>query len=283
MTQKLKNYDSIKQDQKDGHLLVSASDLLMSKYSDRWERCKDLIDSLTEEKYKKFNMHSDYEIEDWKDDGVPDKSFAKKHSGGTISYDIDTMVGPHDWHNEVGDKGDYVIRKKIYLYNWTEDNLLEHYTEAYPELMYFCEMHKDFKPILDYYLKECYNLNYDKVDRILYKLMVIQYTTPTATDETRVAHRLHNTERFGAEHCDETLGGLHLGENYQEVQLQNSKTKEYEYVPGLCESNMVWMFGEHAEQHGLLPTYHRMTHNSDSKLGDRYSIIFDLQARLKGE
>jgi hypothetical protein len=111
--------------------------------------------------------------------------------------------------------------------------------------------------------------------------MIIQYNTPIATEETRVQHRKFNTERFGDEHCDETLGGLHLGENYAEFRAKNTKSNKWELIHQLTENKMLWMFGENAERSGLIPTYHGMQHNPGKDLNTRYSIIFDLQARYK--
>ena len=107
------------------------------------------------------------------------------------------------------------------------------------------------------------------------------YNTPKATEENRAQHRKFNTERFGDEHCDETLGGLHLGENYAEFRAKNTKSNKWELIDQLTDNKMLWMFGENAERSGLIPTYHGMQHNPGKDLNTRYSIIFDLQARYK--
>ena len=74
--------------------------------------------------------------------------------------------------------------------------------------------------------------------------MIIQYNTPKATEENRAQHRKFNTERFGDEHCDETLGGLHLGENYAEFRAKNTKSNKWELIDQLADNKMLWMFGE---------------------------------------
>jgi hypothetical protein len=52
-------------------------------------------------------------------------------------------------------------------------------------------------------------------------------------------------------------------------------------ITELADNKMLWMHGEDSEQSGWIPTYHGMTHNPQDDLGDRYSIIMDLQARYK--
>ena len=114
--------------------------------------------------------------------------------------------------------------------------------------------------------------------------MVIEYSHPTANAGNILEHKKHNTERFGDIHCDETLGGLHLGENVVEFYIENHITKERKYVKELSENNTLWFFGEYSERSGWQPSMHGMMHNSQyNKIGKRYSIIFDLQARYKGE
>jgi hypothetical protein len=280
---KLYNYNELKDLQQSGQWPQSSYDLLATKYADRFEMCERLFEKMDHEKFEYYNSHDEHTIEDWADENIPDKSYAKRHGGPTFSYDVDYMIGPHDWDSAPEERiGDYVMRKKVYLMEWTGEHY-EKYAEKFPELEYFIEMHNDFKPVLEHYYKECFSDQYDKVERVLYKMMLIQYATPTATDSNRAEHRKHNTERFGADHCDETLGGLHLGENYVEFEAKNTASGEWEPIYGLEEDVSLWMFSEHAERSGWLPTYHRMVHNPDPSLGDRYSIIFDLQARYKEE
>ena len=33
------------------------------------------------------------------------------------------MAGPHDWEHEDDPIGDYVVRKKCYIYDWTGEKL----------------------------------------------------------------------------------------------------------------------------------------------------------------
>lgn len=280
---KLFNRSELKHLQDTGEWPVNACDLLSTKYANRWEMCERLFDKMDHDKFEYYNSHDEHNIEDWADENIPDKSYAKRHGGPTFSYDVDYMIGPYDWDSAPAERiGDYVMRKKVYLMGWTGEHY-QKYAEKFPELEYFIEMHKDYMPVLEHYYNECFTDQIDTIDRVMYKLMVIQYTTPTATEENRTEHRKHNTERFGADHCDETLGGLHLGENYVEFEAQNVKTGDWTNIDGLNKNQALWMFSEHAEYSGWKPTYHRMIHNPEPSLGDRYSIIFDLQARYKEE
>jgi hypothetical protein len=275
--------------QKPGVYPISDSSLLTTKYKNRWEMSGKLMEQVSRDFFYRFNDHWSDDApryEKWEDENIPDKSYADKFGGPMFSCDIDIMIGPEDWRNHGTDTpliGDFVQRKKLYLYNWSRDRYLDQ-PERCPELEYFMDMHDDYVPVLEHYVNECYSDQNDNVKFHLYKLMVIEYATPTADEENFIEHREHNTDRFGPDHCDETLGGLHLGENYAEFQAQHPKTGEWSNIPELTQDKMLWMFGEHAERSGWTPTYHRMIHNPDPWIeGNRYSIIFDLQARYKGE
>lgn len=268
--------------QSTGDWPLDHSELLATKYKDRYQVIDSLFKKLDPELFFKIStVEGDDEpvIEDWADPNIPDKSYALKHQGPLVGYDIDTMTGPIDWYDEEAGAGDRVERRKLYIYDWTGEKLVH----DFPELEYFVEMHADFKPVLEHYAKTCYTDQEDDWEKVLYKLMIIQYNVPVADDTNRVEHRKHNTERFGAEHCDETLGGLHLGENFVEFHAKNTATGEWQTFEDLVNDGTLWMFGEHAERSGWIPTYHGMTHNSDPSHDVRYSIIFDLQARYKGE
>ena len=257
---------------------VVHSELLANKYADRYQRAGELFDVLNEDLFLALNDINDKQqpiTNLVKDPNIPDKSYAYQHQGAVFGYDIDIMAGPESWNNDVVGE-DYVERRKCYIYDWTKQKL----PFDLPELEYFVEMHNDFKPVLDYYADTCYNDQKELWQKSLYKLMIIQYNVPTAkNNETRVIHRKHNTERFGDDHCDETLGGLHLGENFVEFHAKNTLNGTWEHIDGLEKNSMLWMFGEHAERSGWIPTYHGMIHNSDPQHNVRYSIIFDLQAR----
>lgn len=279
---KLYTKDELKQLEKTGELALADSDLLATKFADRFEMAAKLFEKLDTVKFLELNEidpTDEPNIEDWKDENIPDKSYAVKHQGPVFGFDIDTMVGPKDWYDEDANTGDRVTRRKCYIYNWTQEKL----QQSFPELEYFTELHAAFVPVLEHYMKECFTDQLERVKFNLYKLMVIEYSHPTATEETIVEHRKHNTERFGDIHCDETLCGLHLGENYVEFYIENHLTGERKHVEGLDQNKALQFFGEFSQQSGWQPGYHGMMHNPNTNLGTRYSIIFDLQARYIGE
>ena len=272
-------YEELQNHQQQGSWPVADSTLLSSKYADRFEVAKKLHDIADIDFFKKHNTKQ--EIEEWGDDVIPNKIYSYLHSGNVFGWDLDYIAGPDSWmsHNDDVKSPDVVQRSKIYLYSWSEEEI----NSLIPaELSYFIEMHKDFKPVLEHYLYQNYSDQSELwEDLILYKLMIIKYNTPSATEKNRVEHRKHNSKRFGREHCDETLGGLHLGENYSEFYAKNTKTKERNMITDLTKNKMLWMHSEHAEQSGWIPTYHGTKHNPQEDLGDRYSIIMDLQVRYK--
>ena len=272
--------ERLKQIQATGEWPVVHSELLETKYADRYKRAGELFDVLNEDIFYALNDINDKQQPATtivKDPIIPTKSFAHQYQGAVFGYDVDIMAGPESWNTDK--LKDYVERRKCYIYDWTSKKL----PFELPELEYFVEMHNDFKPVLEYYADTCYNNQKNTWNKNLYKLMIIQYNVPTAEENTRVEHRKHNTERFGDEHCDETLGGLHLGENFIEFHAKNTKDGNWQHIDGWEKNSMLWRFGEHAERSGWIPTYHGMTHNNNPQHNTRYSIIFDLQARYNGE
>ena len=272
---------TLSNNQKTGTWPVMSSELLATKYVNRYEMGDKLFAKMDSDLFEAYNSTSDEEVKisEWRDDDIPDKIWSLKHEGPVFGYDVDYMIGPKDWWRAEDDPlvGDYVERRKFYIYPWSA----EKFNFDDPMITYFTDMHKDFSFVLDEVYANCFKDQHEDIEKTIYKLMVIQYNTPTATEKNRTEHRAHNTERFGPDHCDETLGGLHLGENYAEFEAYNNVKESWEGIPGLTENKMLWMFGEHAERSGWQPTYHRMIHNSDPELDTRYSIIFDLQARYK--
>lgn len=264
---------TLKDSQSIGQWPVVESHLLKTKYIDRFQKASELFEVLSTDVFESLNYYEDELpiITNWKDDDLPNKIYSTRHEGPCFGFDIDYMAGPHDWEHEDDPIGDYVVRKKCYIYDWTGEKL----EYAMPELKYFIEMHNDFLPIMNEGKKLFPRKD---IKKWLHKLMVIEYSTPTATDENVMAHREFNTNRFGDSHCDETFAGLHLGENYIEFQAKNTFNGNWEYIDGLEDSSMLWMFGEDAQSCNWIPTYHRMIPGMDT-LGTRYSIIFDLQGR----
>lgn len=279
-THKLFTLEELHNHQQLGTWPIADSTLLSTKYKDRWEVAEKLFNTVDIDFWRKHNKTLQKTWEEC-DPNIPNKSYQHIHSGNLFSWDDDYMSGPETWL--LGDDGvkspEVVQRRKIYFYHWTEQQAEG--LDLPPEFTYFIEMHKDFKPVLEHYLYENYSDQADQWKKALYKLMVISYNIPSATEKNRTEHRKHNSIRFGNEHCDETLGGLHLGENYSEFWAKNTKTNEKDIITDLTKNKMLWMHGEHAEQSGFMPTYHGVEHNPQEDLGVRYSIIIDLQVEYK--
>ena len=279
----LKNKEEHLALQKTGELPVfSYTSEQWNKFQDRWTQASRLFERMNTQVFNDItNIANEGALfTEWRDEDLPEKIYSYRHEGSVIGYDEDYMVGPHDWEHEDDPIGDYVMRKKLYIYPWTGEKVHEHIRKGgafgFSELLYFIDMHKSFMP----FMESLHDLFQDQpIKRFVHKLMVIEYSTPCLDMGDEVEHRAHNTDRFGGDHCDETLAGYHLGENYVEFEARNPATDEWQTIPGLTEQNTLLMFGEHSEQSGFKPTYHRMIHNPDPSLGTRYSIIFDLQAR----
>ena len=276
---KLFTLDELHNHQQKGTWPIADSSLLATKYADRFEVAKKLFKTVDVDFFKKYNK--EHTISEWNDPNIPNKSYSHIFSGNVFSGDDDYMNGPISW--KIEDDGvkspEVVQRRKVYFYDWTEEEIHE---PMPTEFNYFVEMLKDFKPVLDHYLSENYSDQSDQWEKlVLYKLMVISYNVPSATEKNRTEHRKHCSSRFGDEHCDETLGGLHLGENYSEFWAKNTKTNEKDIITELAENKMLWMHGEHTEQSGFIPTYHGVEHNPQEDLEERYSIIIGLQVNYK--
>jgi len=281
----LKNIE-LKEIQSTGRPVIFKHPSLIANFPDRLDKAKTLFDQMTVpmcEKYNKFDFEDEhFRTDHWEDEEVPDKIYAHRYGGPAFSYDIDTMVGPQDWEGD-GDAtkvGDHVLRRKIYLYDWTRERMKDGNIQPTAEMEYFLDLLDVVKPILEHYNKECLSDQTDKVKFYLIKMMLIEYSTPCATDDNVVEHRKFNTDRFGPSHCDEALLGLHVGESIKEIQTRNHVTGEWTYLPD--NETSLLLFGEDAAKSDWDPTYHRMIHNPNGGSSDsRYVILIDYQARYK--
>lgn len=269
--EKLYSTEELKKMQKEGKFPISKFSLLNTKYKDRWDRAADLMNIVDHDFILKTHnqLVSQDEAEvrlGW--ERLHSCYYITKYEGDVFSHDIDY------YYDEPGDDSYYAMRKKIYLCNGSRETY-EREKLNIPEIEYFLDFYDDIRPIMEHYARD----NFPEIEDFLYRFMIIEYSYPTATEDHEVPYheqRKFNTESFGPDHCDETLGGFHLGENQKEFQAQNTKTGDWEYIPDLENDGTLWMFGEYGEDHGWMPTYHQMVHNPDPTFGTRYSIIVDL-------
>lgn len=281
--------EELKQQQETGEIAFFESDSPL--LAERWNKCARLMAQLTPDffmAYNNFLYDEPPEYEKWHEDGIPEKSYADRYSGPVFGCDWDYMVGPHDWYRTDEDPklNDFVLRKKIYIYDWSYrqyEAAREHaYAPRNPELEYFFKLHAEFKEVLQYYYTVCFADQAPNIEKLLYKMMVIEYSHPTADDTNITEHRKFSTERFGDSHCDETLCGIHLGENITEFVYENTLTGEWTPA-NITDNKLLMFFSEDSEKSGWMPLYHGMRHNPETNLKTRYAIIFDLQARYKEE
>ena len=256
---------------------------LTTDFPDRLDKAKILFDQMTVpmcETYNKFEFEDEeFRMEHWQDEEIPDKIYAHRYGGPAFSYDVDVMVGPNDWEGD-NTVGDHVLRRKIYLYDWTRERMTDANIQPTAEMEYFMDLLEVVKPILEHYNEECLSDQKDTVKFYLTKMMLIEYSTPFATADNVVEHRKFNTERFGPSHCDEALLGLHIGESIKEIQTRNHITGDWSYLPD--NDTCLLLFGEDSVKSGWSPTYHRMIHNAnDGATDSRYVILIDYQARYK--
>lgn len=287
---KLYNREELEDIQKQGDPITFKHPSLIEDFADRFDIAKQLFDKMNlrlARDCNNFTFEEEHGLRTtkWEDDEIPEKIFAHQNSGPAFSYDIDYMAGPVDWYSDHDALkiNDHVLRRKIYLYDWTRERAVSAGIILPEEMNFFLDMIDTFKPMLEYYRDECL---YDQTDDIRFymtKMMLIEYSTPNATNENRDEHRAHCMERFGDSHCDEALLGLHLGESIVQFEGQNCQTGEWMEVDGLNKDTGVFMFSEFSERSGWKPTYHRMIPDA-SRWNDadaRYVIVVDYQCRYK--
>ena len=109
------NKNNLKDQQSTGEWPAFESDLLKTKYSNRWEKAGELFQLMTSELFEDLNVFEEEkpQITEWKDEDLPNKIYSTRHEGPTFGFDIDYMAGPHDWEHEDDPIGDYVMRKKL--------------------------------------------------------------------------------------------------------------------------------------------------------------------------
>jgi len=282
---KLLNKTELKELQAAGKPLLFKYPALLNEFADRLEISKILFDQMTPamcEEYNNLKFQDDkFKKVHWKDDDIPDKIYGVQYTGPAFSYDLDYMAGPLDWHNDHDAPriGDHVLRRKIYIEDTARTRMKEAGIQPTTEMEYFMDLLDAVKPIFAHYNKECFVDDDDDVKFYINNIMLIEYSTPYATDETVVEHRKFNTERFGQTHCDEVLFSMHLGETIIEFQTQNNITDDWSFLPDSDTSAL--LFGEFAESYGWNPTYHQMIHNTNNGSSDkRYVILVDYRRMI---
>tara|TARA_Y100001949_G_C15828390_1_gene260928 strand:- start:174 stop:659 length:486 start_codon:yes stop_codon:yes gene_type:complete len=122
------------------------------------------------------------------------------------------------------------------------------------------------------------------------QLNLIRYACPDATDETLAQHRAVSSDRFGVDHIDETLFGLHLGESQPEIHAKpDNDHEDHEdqstYVKvNLDNGKILFLCGEWASSiKKVKATNHRLFYNNNYSAPVRYSLILDLTYRVQDD
>ena len=197
----------------------------------------------------------------------------KKHPYMNIAFDAHVyfsdkrrLVTPAEMFER-----EYVCRKKVYITNKNIFKYNEHGKDN-PHYKYFIEMKQDFDQVLEPYFDQ----HFPGCETDFWtSMMLIEYACPFATEENAIEMRTFNTNVWGPEHCDETLAGLHIGEDVQEFQA--CANGEYRYIPELMDNHAFFFYGEHSEEYGHTPTFHRMIPHKTEPNSTRYSIIIDVK------
>ena len=197
----------------------------------------------------------------------------RQHQSPVIGYDL-------DWYELETDDGDpsglKVSREKIYFYHYT-------YTEYGHQLRwanYWYNMMLWIEPIIEKLL-----VSFDIPSNVDIKrqLNLIRYACVDATDETLAQHRAVSSDRFGTDHVDETLFGLHLGESHPELHAKpHNEHEDHEdqstYLKvNLDKGKILFLCGEWSSSiKKVKATNHRLFYNNDYSAPVRYSLILDL-------
>lgn len=268
---------------KRGEFNLVHDELLETKYQNRFEVIERLFNDDLPSSSEMLRV-----LDDPKNPGsVPDLSGIKlssaynDHDFLNIAMDAKSLDSSVKTINDFLDS-EYVIRKKVYLSDKMLSKIgnLKEQNEGYKisdNIQYFIDMFNDFRPVINQYADDLFPGA--RIEHELNpSLSLIQYECPFATEESIMQMKEYSTVAWGPEHCDGTLGALHLGENIQEFQARD-KNGEYKYVDELMNNHSLWFFGDLSRQYGWDPVYHRMIFNPNDRTFTRYSIIFNLYVK----
>lgn len=250
-----------------------------------WDKLEKVFDYINTDVMKNF---TNYQERFEKDDIWPDRAEqVHAHISGELGYDESRMAGPHDWYLEGADKKtgildrtsmlhDNILRRKIYI------GIPHYYEKGFdniPELRYFFDLGYQYQEEMESYIP--YFKNQDDIEKISLLLMLIEYSNENIPEgKTEEEYWKWNFEKFGTPHCDDTLGGLHLGENIPAFYIDKDAKRVYH---DLTDGNTLWFWGQYSEASGQEPTIHGVEYLNNSNGKKRYSVIFNLQAEYKGK
>ena len=218
------------------------------------------------------------------DDEWPDREWEDRYSVRGFGYDIVYKAGPHDWGLPGANKRhgildrqlmrhDYCMRKKIYLHG---DEIPPSTLAVLPELAEFTELYTEFKPRVAEHESQFHNQS--DIWHYVYQLMLIEYSNNSVPAGEEDRYWTWNFEKFGLPHSDESLGGLHLGENLPGFYIDDCMGRTF-YNPSTDDT--LWFWGQESVDSGYEPTVHGVEYLNNSNGENRYSVIFNLKAKRK--
>ena len=215
----------------------------------------------------------------------PSREWEERFQTNGIGYDIVYKAGPHDWslpgagkktgiENRQQMLNDSVVRKKIYLREFQVPQVT---LDVLPELDYFVQIREQFLPAVTEYTQHFQDQT--DIEQYVFQLMLIEYSNSFIPSNSTVdEYWSWNFEKFGLPHCDESLGGLHLGENLEGFYIDKSDKRVYY---DLTKDDTVWFWGQEAAASGCEPTVHGVEYLNNSNGKNRYSVIFNLKTKRK--
>jgi len=246
-----------------------------------WKKLSQLFGNLDHDTVMSLDRatHSTLSDDEW-----PDREWEDRYSVRGFGYDIVYKAGPHDWNLPGANKrhgivdrdkikNDYCMRKKIYLHGET---VPEATLSLLPELAEFTSLYDKFKPQVAEHESEFHNQS--DIWMYVYQLMLIEYSNNSVPEGEEDRYWDWNFEKFGLPHADESLGGLHLGENLPGFYIDDCMGRTF-FNPSTEDT--LWFYGQESTDSGYEPTVHGVEYLNNSNGENRYSVIFNLKAKRK--
>ena len=197
-----------------------------------------------------------------------------QYSNDVVGYDIDYYEPETDDGDPSGKK---VTREKIYCYEWTHRRFGKHL----PWARYWYDLVNDLECVVEKLLP-AFDLPENSYTQR--QLNIVKYECKEASNNEELKiHRRESSDRFGVDHIDGTLFGLHLGESHPEIHAKPDGADEY-VKPDLTGNKVLLLVGEHAaDLMNGRGTDHRLFYNGDYLAKSRYSLILDITLRFNDE
>ena len=219
----------------------------IDNWSDRFEKARELHHWVNRANWEKYNTETNHVR--WRQADIPELTWADRHEGDVFSWDRDYY------------RMDRIIKDNEILLYWYR----------------FCEW---AMPMANEYAGVFEKDN----NRKFKKMMIIRYWCPDGENTENYSlseQREFCTEKFGVDHYDETYGSLHFGESYQELQVERPDGSENWFPVDLTEKDCLCIVGEEGGdiRKDIGGTNHRLIHNKEADIYERYSLILDVDPR----